>query len=140
MKRIVLFCVGLMLGAQAWAAELIVEQAWIRAAPPGAMMLAGYATLKNSGSTPLQIGAARSAAFADVEIHRTVEEGGVSRMRPAGTLEIPPGGSVALEPGGLHLMLMHPRQDLQPGQTVVIDFLTPDETPLPAVFTVRRSH
>jgi periplasmic copper chaperone A len=49
-----------------------------------------------------------------------VEEGGVMKMRPAGSLEIPPGGEVRLEPGGLHVMLMQLQQPLEEGGQVPI--------------------
>lgn len=116
-----------------------VEQAWIRAAPPGAMMLAGYARLINAGSEPVVIRSASSAAFEVVEFHRTVEEDGVSKMRAAGDLELQPQAEIALEPGGLHLMLMRPRQEIREGATVVIDLLTAEGDIVPAVFSVRRS-
>lgn len=114
-----------------------VRDAWIRQAPPGAMMLAAYAELANIGDQPVRIDRASSAAFGFVEIHRTIEEDGMSRMRPAGTLEIAPGASIKLEPGGLHLMLMQPRADLKADQTVVIDLLTEDGDIIPGVFKVR---
>lgn len=132
---------ALLLSSAVAAGEtrLRVEQPWIRAAPPGSMMLAGYVRLVNDGDQVVRIAGAGSSTFASVEIHRTVEEAGVARMRPAGVLEIAPGASLELQPGGLHLMLMQPRAELPEGKTVVIDLLTDTDEPIPAVFTVRRS-
>lgn len=139
MRTLIALCLmWVATAAHAADAGLKVEQAWIREAPPGMQMLAGYARLTNAGELDMRITEARSDAFDTIEIHRTVEEDGVSRMRPAGTLEIASGKSVELAPGGLHLMLMHPRKELKDGATVVIDFLGPDGMPMPAVFTVRK--
>lgn len=117
---------------------IVVGKAWIRLAPPGAMMLAGYAEIANQGDAPVRINRASSDAFGVAEFHRTVDEGGVSRMRPAGVLEIAPGETLQLVPGGLHLMLMQPRGALPEGRTVVVDLLTETGEIVPAVFTVRR--
>ncbi|HPF73243.1 MAG: copper chaperone PCu(A)C [Rhodanobacteraceae bacterium] len=100
--------------------EFAVTGAWVRAAPPGAMMLAGYFTLnKRQGGTRRLVGA-RSDAFGDVSIHRSFVEDGVSKMRPAGALDVNPDESLVFEPGGLHLMLMSPKVDVSKGQRLPI--------------------
>jgi copper(I)-binding protein len=43
-----------------------------------------------------------------VQIHETIIEDGIARMRPLPQLDVPPGGNVKLERGGKHLMLMRP--------------------------------
>lgn len=77
--------------------------------PPGAPMAAGYFQLKNPGSEPLRLIAVRGASFESVEMHETVEENGISRMRAMPAVEVPARGAVAFEPGGKHLMLMGPQ-------------------------------
>ena len=118
--------------------NLLGSNAWIRLAPPGSMMLAGYVELENKGDQPLRITGGQSGAFGSVEIHRTEEVDGVSRMRAVPVLEIAPGQRVKLEPGGLHLMLMQPHRELDEGSTVAIDLLDENGAPLPVAFTVRR--
>jgi copper(I)-binding protein len=95
-----------------------VDSAWVRAAPPGAVMLAGYMTLHNDGKTPMRFTWAQSDAFGMVELHRTQIVNGVSTMRPAGDQVIPPGGSLPFEPGGFHLMLMQAKRELKVGDQV----------------------
>lgn len=132
---------GLLLGAAARCAAaggLVVEQAWIRAAPPGAMMLAGYATLRNSGDAPLTVGAADSEDFGSVSLHETVAEGGVERMRPLAAIELAPGASVQFSPGGRHFMLMQARRELRVGATVKIHISTKDGAGAVAQFVVRE--
>ncbi|MBD8526553.1 copper chaperone PCu(A)C [Pseudomarimonas arenosa] len=139
-------CLNLMLSAAlllfsgSALAELKLKgsNAWIRLAPSGAMMLAGYVELRNEGEQPLRLKGGQSGAFGLIEIHRTEEVDGVSRMREVPLLEIAPGATVKLEPGGLHLMLMRPTGELAEGTTVAIDLLDENDEPLPVAFTVRR--
>jgi copper(I)-binding protein len=102
------------------AGKLMIERAWIRTAPPGAMMLAGYATLRNAGDSPLTVTGADSADFAGVSLHQSIEENGVERMRPLASIKITPGASAVFAPGGKHLMLMQPARELKSGDSVKI--------------------
>jgi len=120
------------------AGRLVVEQAWIRAAPPGAMMLAGYASLRNAGDSALTVTGAASADFAEVSIHLSVEENGVERMQPLGHIDIAPGASVEFAPGGRHFMLMQPRRDLKVGDKVKIHIDTEAGDGAAAEFSVRN--
>lgn len=117
--------------------SLVVSDAWIREAPPGAHMLAGYAQLHNSGDTALQIVAVESDAFADASLHETVVSGGVSRMRALKDIELVPGASVAFEPGGRHIMLMGPKQPIALGDAIEITFVLSDGSRQSVVFKVR---
>lgn len=74
--------------------------------PPGASMAAGYFELQNPGATALVLEALESTAFESVEMHETVDDNGVSRMRPLTDATVAPGETLRFEPGGMHLMLM----------------------------------
>lgn len=135
--RRTLFAAVLGAGAAQAAERLVVEDAWIRTAPPGATMRAGYASLHNAGTTPLVVVAAASDAFGDVSLHATVIEDGVARMRPLDRIQLAPGDRVTLEPGGRHLMLMQPREELGAGSRATVRFETEDGSSTEAVFVVR---
>ncbi len=90
---------------------------------PGSRMSAGYLTLRNGGSQPVRITRVDSAQFGSVEIHESVVEDGVARMRPLPELKIEPRASVTLERGGKHLMLMRPDGAVE---SVTLDFYTDD--------------
>jgi len=137
MKRLLLTLLLLCSASFSAAQSLTAEQAWIRLPPPNATMLAGYARLSNPGDTELVIVEARSTAFAGVEVHETIHEDGIAKMRPVPRLVIPAHGAVVLEPGSMHLMLMQPRRKLRLGDSVVVDLMTADGDPLPMVLTVR---
>jgi len=113
-----------------------VESAWVRAAPPGAMMLAGYMTLRNDGKAPVIFKSAQSDMFGMIELHRTTIVNGVSTMRAAGEQTIPAGSALRIEQGGLHLMLMQPRRELKVGDTVRLRLHFADGTALDVVAPV----
>jgi copper(I)-binding protein len=121
------------------AGNVVVENAWIRAVPPGAAMLAGYATLKNTGDAPIVVNGANSAEFGDVSLHESVNENGVERMRPLGDVAIAPGASVVFAPSGKHFMLMDPKRALKAGDTLKIHISTKSGPGADADFMVRES-
>lgn len=116
-----------------------IESAWVRAAPPGAASLAGYLVLSNDCPGPVEVVDVESLDFGMPMIHRTVEEGGVSRMRPAGKLLLAPGEFLPFEPGGLHLMLMRPLRPMAEGDTARVRLVLADGRRLFAEFPVRRA-
>lgn len=75
---------------------------------PMPRMKAGYMTLTNNSDEAITITRVSSPQFGRAEIHETVIEDDIARMRPVGELTIDAGGSVRLERGGMHLMLMQP--------------------------------
>jgi copper(I)-binding protein len=139
MRRwLVLLAMLLATGQAAFAAgRLEIAGAWIRTAPPGAMMFAGYATLRNVGDAPLNVTGASSAAFGDVSLHESISVDGVERMRPLGDIDIAPGGSVTLAPGGKHLMLMQSIGAIKAGESIKIHFATKSGDGADAAFVVR---
>ena len=84
---------------------LTISEARVRALIPGRDMTAAYFTAHNGGADPLLLVGAASDGARAVEMHVTVRDGGMMRMRRLDTVEIPAGGTVRFEPGGRHLML-----------------------------------
>jgi copper(I)-binding protein len=115
---------------------LVVSDAWIAQAPPGAMALAGYAQIENRGDRPLRIDAVSGSDFGEVMLHTMREENGMLQMRMLDHLEVPAHGRVMLAPGGLHLMLMDPRRTFQAGDTTTLEFRCARKTSA-AAFAVR---
>ncbi|MFW5909767.1 MAG: copper chaperone PCu(A)C [Thiohalospira sp.] len=136
-KRIAVAALLLGLAAPA-AAEIEINEPWVRAAPPTAKMLAGYAVLANEGESKRHVVAASSPAFEAIELHRTVEEDGVARMIQQDRFTIPADGSLALEPGSYHLMLMRPHEAVEPGDEVEITLEFEDGEEREVTFPVRR--
>lgn len=85
---------------------LVASEVEITPPMPGRMMSAGYLVLTNNTDEAIVIDGVTSPQFGVVEIHQTILENGISRMRQIEELVVPARGSVALERGGKHLMLM----------------------------------
>lgn len=138
LPRLIAIAVAVFGAAAHAEGRLVIEDAWILAAPPGAGMRAGYAILRNGGDAPLVVHKARSDAFGDVTMHATQIDDGVARMRELAEIAIAPGERVVLEPGGKHLMLMRPVRELEPGATATVVFEIGDSiSTVAADFVVR---
>jgi len=137
-RTVTKFALALLMAAgQAHAAgKLTVHDAWIRVAPPGAEMVAGYATLANTGDEPIAVLSVQSNAYRMSSLHETVTSGDVSKMRDLHRLKIAPGETVQLKPGGKHLMLMQPRRAIAVGEKVEMMFMLVDGTRIETYFDV----
>lgn len=101
------------------AGSISVENAWARATPKGALVAAGYLTIKNDGEERDRLVSAEAAFAGKTEIHRMNMADGVMQMRPVSDgVEIPPKDTLKLEPGGYHLMFMELAAPLNEGDTV----------------------
>jgi len=116
--------------------KLTVFDAWIRAAPPDSRMMAGYATLKNTGDTPIKLLTVQSDAFRQSSIHETVVQHDVTKMRELPRLDIGAGATIEMKPGGRHLMLLDPRHPIVVGEKVHMVFLLDDGTRIETYFDV----
>ena len=110
---------GLALLAQsAMAADVKVENVWMRATVPGQQVAGAYMDITSPENARL-VGA-RSPAAGNMEIHFMRMNHGVMEMREVKTLPLPKGKTVKLAPGGFHLMLFDLKQPFKTGETVPI--------------------
>ncbi len=94
-----------LLAAAPALAEVSVTDARVRALLPGADKTVGYFEITNSGTTAISLVGARSAAARAIELHTTIDENGMLRMRRLEREAVPAGATVRFEPGGRHLMI-----------------------------------
>ncbi|NQV86314.1 MAG: copper chaperone PCu(A)C [Woeseiaceae bacterium] len=83
------------------AADIVINES-----PSGQAMSAGYLTLTNTTKDDLSISRVSSPEFESVEIHESLLQDGVAKMRRVEKLLIPANSTVSLKPGEKHLMLM----------------------------------
>ena len=120
----------------AWA-QVSVEQPWTRATPPGAKVGAGFMRLRNAGAADRVVGASSPVARR-VEMHVTLREGDVMKMREVKSFEVPAGGSFELKPGGAHLMLLDLKRPLKKGEKVPLTLKLEKGGELKAELTVEE--
>lgn len=88
---------------------------------PGTGNGGAFMVITNNSNQTDRLVSAQSPAAMMVELHETINDGGVMKMvpQPQG-FEIPAGAQVALEPGGKHVMLMGLKETLAVGQNIEI--------------------
>lgn len=121
MRPLITLAILLLLCGPAIAQPTVfVDDPWVREAPPGTSVNAGYMELRNDGDQDTRIVSVDAEGFRSAEIHETVEEDGNMTMRPLDSLTVPADSSVTLEPGGRHLMLHDPDERVTQGDWVTI--------------------
>ncbi len=103
------------------AAELMVEDPWVRAGPPNAPALAAFMNLVNHSANSLSVvGAKTSLEVGRVELHRTKMVDGVMKMMPQESIPVAAHSSTLLKPGSWHIMMIKPAEVPVPGDKVQI--------------------
>jgi copper(I)-binding protein len=99
-----------------------VRDVWSRESPGMSQTGGVFMTIENRGSTGDALIGATTPVCSTVELHESVLEGDVMRMRPVegGRIVVPAGAVVELKPGGLHLMLIGLQEMLVPGGSFVL--------------------
>lgn len=101
---------------------LALDNAHVVEAPPGATVMAAYATLKNGGAQPLTINGVESPDFSSADFHQMRMADGMMHMEKQDTVILAPHASLTLKSGESHLMLMQPKRKLKRGDSVPISF------------------
>lgn len=118
MKWCLLFATLLLCAsAQAADATLQIQHTWIRWLP-GDLPAAGYAVVTNTSDNARRLLGADSPDYGDVMLHRSFKRDGSDHMEMIDGIDIPAHGQITLAPGGYHLMLMHARHPIAPGDHV----------------------
>ena len=101
--------------ADAQPSSIKVEQTWSRAAPQGRTGVL-YMRIVGAGA-PDRLMRVETPVAASAELHETIADHGVMKMRPLDGLAIAPGDTVTLQPGGKHIMLMGLNRPLREGDS-----------------------
>ncbi|HEV7122639.1 MAG TPA: copper chaperone PCu(A)C [Rhodanobacter sp.] len=127
-------------GVHAAAADHVrATHAWIRVLP-GALPAGAYVTLENDSDQPVALTGASSKTYAQVMLHHSSSQGGVSRMTMVDSLRVPAHGKAELAPAGYHLMLMRAVAPVRPGATVRLLLKFSDGSTLPTNFMARPAN
>ena len=130
----------LVLGASAVkAGELVVNDAWVRSAPPNAPALGAFMVLENHSARDIAVVDARSSLEVNrVELHRSMMADGVMKMIPQEFIPVAANSSTVLEPGSWHVMLIGPSRVPAEGESVELTLVLDDGTETTVVAGVRK--
>jgi copper(I)-binding protein len=107
-------------------AELLVENAWVKLAPPSIQMSAAYMKLSNQQQTAQVITNVSADCCVTAMLHHTKAQGDKVVMDHLDKLAIPAQSSIQLLPGDLHIMLMGARYPLVLDTPIRITFTFSD--------------
>ncbi len=125
MKRLASLSVVLMLavaltacsGSSNGGSGITVSDAWVRnpviADQPGA----AYLVIQNNGAADTLLSVTSDVAQT-IELHQSMESGGMMQMSPVSNIEVPANGKMELKPGGFHMMLINLTRPLKTGDKV----------------------
>lgn len=116
----VLACAGLSA-----TAEIVIDDAYARAASPQARSGAAFMVIRNTGAADDRLIGASAGIARVVELHTHVEAAdGVMQMREVEDgFAIPAGGAHTLARGGDHVMLMGLTAPMEDGATVPVTLI-----------------
>jgi hypothetical protein len=115
MKK-VLLAAALALALPAAIAQVQVKDPWVRATVPHQSATGAFMKLESPQDARLV--SVSSPAAGVVELHQTVREKDVMKMRAVPAIDIPAGRGAELKPGGYHVMLMNLRGQVKEGDSV----------------------
>ena len=121
------------------ASEILVDDAWIREAPPVSKVQAAYMALLNSTKKDISLVSVSSPLYSHIEFHRTEMTNGVMRMQQQDTLHIPANSQLYLQPDGIHMMLFNPAQPLKAGDKVPFIFSFSDKKIIEVIIKVEKA-
>ncbi|CAM5781763.1 copper chaperone PCu(A)C [Castellaniella caeni] len=98
---------------------------WIRQIPAPAPS-GGFLVFHNQADQAAVLTGVSSPDYADVMMHETTHENGMSKMSMVHQVSVPAGGQLDFKPGSYHLMLEQARDGLKVGDHVAVDFLLAD--------------
>ncbi len=104
--------------AGAAGAQVTVKDPWVRATVPQQKATGAFMHLQSNEDARLV--EARSPVAGAVELHVTVMEKDVMKMRAVPGIDIPAGKGAELKPGGYHMMLMKLKGQVKEGDMVPI--------------------
>jgi len=113
-----LLTLALLSASTLLASTLLVNDAYVRATPPGLPNSAAFMTIKNETSKDINIVKATSKVAKFVELHTHDMKDGVMKMYQVPKITVPKNGNVVLKPGGFHVMLIGLYHPLKKGENV----------------------
>jgi len=126
MKRFMMLIGLLLLIPIQAAAEIMVEDAWVRLPPPVADTAASYMTIRNHGDKAVEITGIKTGIAKHPEFHSMEMHDGMMHMQKMEKVVIPAHGGISFDPGGNHLMLIGLTRAVKAGEHLMITLDTSD--------------
>lgn len=124
-SKIAVLVLSSLLGLNAMAQTVSVQDAWVRATVPGQRATGAF--MKITAPAGAQLVGAQSTVAGVTQVHEMKLVDGVMSMRAVeGGIELPAGKAVELKPGGYHVMLMDLKAPLLKDTQITLTLLLKD--------------
>ena len=108
--------------------EIQVKDAWLRPPAPSRDTAAAYMRITNTTFLDNVLIAVETSAADTVELHTTMVENEIMRMRPVKEISLPKQETVVMEPGGSHLMLFGLQRSLEDREPIYFTLFFKNQT------------
>lgn len=119
------------------APKVEIAHAWARAT--SGKTGGAFLTIANKGTADDRLVAVSTPIAAKAELHHTIDENGIMKMRPIAAIDVKAGGQAELKPGGLHIMLLDLKAPLKEGQTFPLTLTFEKAGTIGTVVTVEKA-
>jgi copper(I)-binding protein len=126
---------GFVLAAGA-ASGISIEKVWARPSAGAATASAAYFTISDAGTPDRLVGVSTPAAE-KAELHESIDDHGVMKMRGVEGVALEPGKPVSFAPGGYHVMLTGLKQPLKQGDSFPLTLRFEHAAPLTVTVPVQ---
>jgi len=141
MRRMIFAAAGLVGFAGVALAQVPsveVSGAWARATTSTAKVGGAFLTLKAVGGAD-RVVSASSPVAEKIELHETINDGGVMKMREVPQMVLAPGQAVVLKPGSYHIMLIGLKKPLNRGESFPLTVAFEKAPPVTVTVTVQAA-
>jgi periplasmic copper chaperone A len=114
--------------------DLVIESPWARESVTRTG--AAYLTVRNDGDQDDRLIGVASEVTDKAELHSSVMQDGVMRMRAVEAVEVPAHGEAVLAPGGLHVMLVGLKAPLEEGGSFALTLTFEDAGEVEVMTTI----
>lgn len=115
-----------------------VSKGWVKPTMPGKDLTAAFFELKNNTEKDSKLVAVESS-IGTAEMHNTIEEYGVFKMRHMDFVELPANQTTVFRPRAKHIMLMNLPRKLKSGEEVTLVLHFENKSKLEVIFPVLSS-
>lgn len=130
--------VGLAGSALAQVPSVEVSGAWARATTSTAKVGGAFMTMKAVGGAD-RVVSASSPVAEKIELHETINDGGVMKMREVPQMVLAAGQAMVLTPGSYHILLIGLKKPLNRGESFPLTVAFEKAAPVTVTVTVQAA-
>ena len=117
---------------------IVIQDTWVRSESSNASGLGAFMKIHNNSNQNVKLISAYAEGYKDVQLHSTIDDGGMMRMVEQEFIPVTAKGKVHLKPGSWHVMLIKPEKVPAKGEVVLITLKFDNGSSQAVKFKVRK--